>query len=195
VRLLAVAKNHPAAAIRAAYALGQRAFGENYVQECKRKAEALADLPDLELRLIGRLQRNKAKDAVRLVRAVDSVDSLELAQALSQHAAALGRPLTVLLQVNLDREPQKAGVFPEAAPGLAEQVRTLPALTLAGVMAIPRATDEPEQTRPAFAALAQLAARLGLPEVSMGMSGDFEIAIEEGATLVRVGTAIFGART
>jgi PLP dependent protein len=194
VRLLAVGKGHGPDAIRAAYRAGQREFGENYVQECSTKAEALADLPDLRWRLIGRLQRNKAKLAAGIVAAVDTVDSRELAVELSQRAQALGRELEVLIQVNVDDEAHKAGVSPAALPALIEVVRAQPALVLVGLLAIPRVTREPEAARPAFAAMRALAARHGLRELSMGMSADLEVAVEEGATLVRVGTAIFGPR-
>ena len=194
VRLLAVCKGIGAEAVRAAYAAGEREFGESYVQELQTKRAALADLPDLGFRLIGRLQRNKAKLAVELAGAVDSVDSVELAQQLSQRAHALGRTLEVLLQVNVDREPQKAGVLPEALPALIDAVSALPALSLQGLMAIPRADEDPERSRPAFAALREHALRHGLRELSMGMSGDLEVAVDEGATIVRVGTAIFGPR-
>jgi pyridoxal phosphate enzyme (YggS family) len=194
VRLIAVSKGHGAEAIRAAYALGQREFGESYVQELKQKAGELADLAELRLRFIGRLQRNKAKDAAALAYAVDCVDSPALAEALDQRARTLGRTLELLLQVNVDREPQKAGALPEAVPELVERVRALPALQLRGLMAIPRASENPEQMRPAFAALRELARQLALPELSIGMSDDLEVAVEEGATMVRVGTAIFGPR-
>jgi len=194
VRLVAVCKGQSAQAVRAAHAAGQRDFGENYVQELKAKRDALADLADLRLRLIGRLQRNKAKIAADLATAVDSVDSAELAAELSRRAGALGRTLEVLLQVNVDREPQKAGVLPEALPALVDTVRALPALSLQGLMAIPRADDDLDLMRPAFAALRELARTHGLRELSMGMSADLEVAVAEGATIVRVGTAIFGAR-
>lgn len=194
VRLLAVAKGHSPLAIRAAYDNGQRDFGESYVQELQGKAEALADLQELRFRFIGRLQRNKAKLASELVHAVDTIESEALARELSRRAADLGRELEVLIQVNVDREPQKAGVLPEQLPALASAVRELPALSLAGLLAIPRASEDPERARPAFAALRELARQHGLRELSMGMSADLEVAVEEGATLVRVGTAIFGAR-
>jgi pyridoxal phosphate enzyme (YggS family) len=194
VRLIAVSKGQPAAAIRAAYAGGQREFGENYVQELLGKARELADLPDLRWRFIGRLQRNKAKDLVHVGCSVDSVDSFVLAETLSKRASAQGRELEVLLQIDIDREPQKAGVLPEQAAALVAQVRALPGLSLRGVMAIPRASDDPETVRPSFRALRELGVRLGVRELSMGMSADVEVAIEEGATLVRVGTAIFGPR-
>ncbi len=194
VRLLAVSKGHAATAMRAAYAAGQREFGESYVQEWKAKRALLADLPQLRARFIGRLQRNKVKEVLALGCAVDSLDSEPLAAALGQRAEALGTRLEVMLQVNLDRELQKAGVPPEAVEPLCEAVRGMPALSLVGLMTIPRAAADPEHSRPAFAALRGLGARLGLRELSMGMSDDLEVAIEEGATIVRVGTAIFGVR-
>lgn len=194
VRLLAVSKGHGPEVVRAAYRAGQREFGENYVQELKAKAQALADLTDVRWRLIGPLQRNKARIAAELACAVDTVDSPELAAELSRRAQALGRELQVLLQVNVDREPQKAGVVPERLPALIDAVRALPALSLDGLLAIPRAADEPEQMRPAFAALRALGQQHGLDELSMGMSDDLDVAVEEGATIVRVGTAIFGPR-
>jgi pyridoxal phosphate enzyme (YggS family) len=194
VQLIAVSKGQPAEAIRAVYARGQREFGENYVQELQRKAAALTDLPELRLRFIGHLQRNKAKDVVKLGCAVDSVDSLALAEALSQRALAAGRNIDVMIQVNIDREPQKAGVLPAAAHDLVAAVRALPGLALSGLMAIPSAAAEVDTRRAAFAALRELAAQAGLRELSMGMSDDLELAIEQGATRVRVGTAIFGER-
>jgi pyridoxal phosphate enzyme (YggS family) len=196
VQLIAVSKGHPTDALAAAYAHGQRAFGESYVQELVRKAPELAALPELSLRFIGRLQRNKVKDLIRVpaLRAVDAVDSLALAEALDERARAVGRTLEVLLQVNVDREPQKAGVLPEQLPDLVDAVRALPALSLRGLMTIPRASDDPELARPAFAELRALAERHALPELSMGMSADLEVAVQEGATMVRIGTAIFGER-
>ena len=195
-RLIAVSKGHAEAALAGAYGAGQRSFGESYVQELLRKAAGLAALPEIELRFIGRLQRNKVKDLLRVpqLRAVDCVDSLALAQALAERARAAGRTLEILLQVNVDREPQKAGVLPDALPALVAAVRALPALELRGLMVIPRAGDDPEQARPAFAALRAHARQHGLTELSMGMSDDLEVAVEEGATMVRVGTAVFGPR-
>ena len=143
---------------------------------------------------IGHLQRNKVKDVVPVASAVDCVDSLRLAQALSERSQALGRTVPVLLQVNIDREPQKFGASPESVPDLVAAVRHLPGLRLDGLMMIPRATDDAQLARPSFGALREIAHGLGLRELSMGMSHDFEVAVEEGATLVRVGTAIFGER-
>jgi hypothetical protein len=196
VALLAVSKGHPVQALAAAHAHGQHAFGESYVQELVRKAPGLETLPGISLRFIGRLQRNKVKDLLRVsaLRAVDGVDSLALAQTLDERARAAGRSLEVLLQVNVDREPQKAGVLPEDLPALIDAVRALPALSLRGLMTIPRANADPESARPAFAALRGYAEQHELPELSMGMSADLEVAVQEGATMVRIGTAIFGQR-
>ncbi len=192
VKLVAVSKTHGPSAIRAAYEAGQRAFGENYVQELVKKAEALGDLPDLELHFIGHLQRNKAKAVRHVTQVVETVDSARLADALDK--AADGRALSVLLQVNVAGEAQKSGCAPESLPELVAHVRTLPSLRLLGLMTVPPASDDPETSRPWFAALAALAREHGLDALSMGMSADLEVAIEEGATIVRVGSAIFGPR-
>jgi hypothetical protein len=196
VRLLAVSKTKPAEQIREAYAAGQRDFGENYVQELCAKAAALADLTDIRFHLIGPLQRNKVKLVVPVVSLVHTVDRASLAEELSKRAAAAGRMLPVLLEVNVSGEASKAGCSPEEAPSLAAAVRELPGVALRGLMTIPPDTEDRELARPYFRRLRELRDALGadLPELSMGMSHDFEIAIEEGATIVRVGTAIFGAR-
>jgi hypothetical protein len=194
VRLLAVSKRHPVTAIRAAYAAGQREFGENYVQELVQKADELRDLTDLRLRLIGRLQRNKSKDAVRVGCAVDTVDSAELARALAARAAEVGRVIDVFVQVNIGQEPQKAGVMVSELASLTAAIRNLPALRLHGLLAIPPAAPDAELNRPHFRRMWELGQTLGLSELSMGMSDDLEVAVEEGSTMVRVGTAIFGAR-
>ncbi len=194
VRLIAVSKRHPAEAIRIAYAAGQREFGENYVQELVGKAGVLNDLADLRLRLIGHLQRNKAKDVTRLKCAVDTVDSVRLAAALNERAGRDGVLIEVLLQVNMAREEQKSGALPELVPELVTETRAMPHLSLRGLMTIPPDVTDPNDNRRWFAALRELAARHQLPELSMGMSGDIEAAIAEGSTMVRVGTAIFGAR-
>ena len=195
MRLLAVSKTKPEAMIREAYAAGQRDFGENYVQELCAKAAALADLPDLRFHLIGPLQRNKAKQIVSVASLVHTVDRASLAEELSKRAAAAGKTLRVLLEVNVSGEASKAGCAPSEAPALAAAVRSSPGLALAGLMTIPPDTDDRELARPYFRSLRELRDAIGdLPELSMGMSHDFEIAIEEGATIVRVGTAIFGSR-
>jgi len=195
VTLVAVSKTQPPEAIRQAYAAGQRHFGENYAQEWRAKAEALADLPELVWHFVGSIQTNKAKVLVGAapprVGWVHTVDRVELARELSRRAAQRGATLRALLEVNVAREPQKAGCAPEETPALAAEVARLPGIELRGLMCIPPAEGDP---RPHFRALRALGGRLGLPDLSMGMSGDWEAAVEEGATLVRVGTAIFGAR-
>lgn len=194
VRLIAVGKRHPAELIRAAYELGQLDFGENYLQELAAKARELDDLPDIRWRFIGHLQRNKARDAARICHSVDTVDSLRTAEALDAKARQAERTLEVLIEVNLAGEQQKAGCPPAEVAALAESIGKLHALRLSGLMAIPPLELQPEQNRPRFRALRQLAHELSLPELSMGMSADLEVAIEEGATMVRVGTDIFGDR-
>lgn len=194
VHLVAVSKVHPAERIREAYEAGQRDFGENYVQEMRSKAEALSDLPDLRFRLIGHLQRNKAKDAVAVASAVETVDSVRLAEALARRAEAAQRRLEVLLQVNVGGEAHKAGCEPDHLDELVRAARRLSALELRGLMTVPPWSDDPERSRPFFARLRELAAAHGLPELSMGMTHDLEVAVAEGATIVRVGTAIFGPR-
>jgi pyridoxal phosphate enzyme (YggS family) len=192
VTLVAVSKTQPAEAIREAYAAGQRDFGENYAQEWRAKAEQLADLQDLVWHFIGGLQTNKAKYLAGGVRWIHTVDRAELARELSKRCTQRGASLRVLLEVNVAREPQKAGCAPEDVARLADEVRGLPALELRGLMCIPPAEGDP---RPHFAALRDLGHALGLADLSMGMSSDWREAIDEGSTIVRVGTAIFGARS
>jgi hypothetical protein len=191
VTLIAVSKTQPAEAVREAYAAGQRHFGENYAQEWREKAEALADLPDLTWHFIGRLQTNKVKYLAGKVGYVHTVDRPELARELSKRWVAAGATLKVLLEVNVGAEAQKAGCAPADAPALAGLVRGLPGLELTGLTCIPPPEDDP---RPHFRALRALARQLDLPQLSMGMSADWPVAVEEGATLIRVGTALFGAR-
>jgi pyridoxal phosphate enzyme (YggS family) len=198
VTLVAVSKTQPAEAIREAYAAGQRDFGENYAQEWRDKAAALADLDGLVWHFIGALQTNKVKYLLPAEAAapaaawVHTVDRLALAEELSKRAARRGGRLRVLLEVNVAAEASKAGVTPEEVPALAGRVRALPGLELRGLMCIPPAEGDP---RPHFARLRALRDGVGgLADLSMGMSGDYEAAIAEGSTLVRVGTAIFGAR-
>ena len=199
VRLVAVSKIKPAEAVRQALAAGQVIFGENYVQEAKDKVPEVGQGPIWHF--IGHLQSNKAKIAVELFHAVQTVDRLKLAKALGRHAADMGKELEVLIQVNLGGEVQKSGCIEEQAPELAQAVAQIPGLKLKGLMTMPPFFDDPERARPIFAGLRNLAESLerdlpegAMDELSMGMSGDFEAAIAEGATLVRVGTAIFGAR-
>ncbi len=190
VTLIAVTKKFPAEVTCEAYELGVRYFGENYVQEFEAKLPALAGLTAAEFHLIGHLQSNKAGSAARLFHAVETVDSERLAQRLDQ----TGRALEVMIEVKLSEEGTKAGAAPEALPGLVEAIRTCPNLRLTGLMTMPPWSDDPEQTRPYFRRLAALARTCGLAKLSMGMSNDFEAAIEEGATHIRVGTALFGPR-
>lgn len=201
VRLMAVTKTVASERILEAARLGLRLFGENRVQERQTKQEALAGIA-AEWHLIGSLQSNKANRAVELFDMVESVDSPALAQRLDHAAQRAGGALPVLMQVNIGHEAQKHGVAPEQAIALAETIATLPHLRLQGLMAVPPAADDAEASRPWFAALRRLSEavreRVGQPgqpwELSMGMSHDFEVAIEEGSTLVRVGSALFGER-
>jgi len=188
VHLVAVSKTKPIELVRAAQAAGQRIFAENYAQELREKADAL---PAVEWHFVGALQTNKAKLVVGRAALVHTCDRLALAQELSKRAKAASLTQRVLVEVNVGREPQKAGALPDDVPALLEQVRALPSLSCEGLMCIPPAEGDP---RPHFRALKQLAQGLGLRELSMGMTADYETAIEEGATLVRVGTAIFGER-
>lgn len=197
VRLLAVSKAKPAADIRTLAQAGQRAFGENYLQEAAAKMDALADLA-LEWHFIGHLQSNKCGEVARRFDWVQSVDRPRLVALLSA-ARAPGRPLNVLLQVNIDDEASKSGCAPADLPALAAAVASAPGLRLRGLMAIPAPAQDPARRRAAFADMRGLfeALRRDHPDVdtlSMGMSEDFELAIAEGATMVRVGTALFGAR-
>jgi pyridoxal phosphate enzyme (YggS family) len=199
IKVLAVSKGQPAAAVLAAYALGQRAFGENYVQECLAKARVLGALPDVEWHLIGPLQGNKVRLAAATFAWVQSIDRLKIGERLSAMLDARARPLNVCVQVNISGEPGKSGVAPAEALGLAQAIATLPGLALRGFMGIAEATPDGAQQRAQFHVLRELfdAARAGgleLDTLSMGMSADLEAAIAEGATLVRLGTALFGAR-
>jgi pyridoxal phosphate enzyme (YggS family) len=199
VRLLAVSKTFPPEAIRAVHALGQRAFGENYVQECAGKIDALADLTDIEWHLIGPLQSNKAALAAERFRWVQTVDRMKIAERLSRARPAEAPPLEVCVQVNASGEASKSGVAPADAVPLAKAVAALPRLKLRGIMGIPEPTDDIARRRAQFRVLRECldgcrAAGLAADTLSMGMSADLEDAIAEGATLVRVGTSIFGAR-
>jgi pyridoxal phosphate enzyme (YggS family) len=191
VTLVAVSKTQPLEAIREAYAAGQRDFGENYAQEWRAKADALADLPDLRWHFVGGLQTNKVKYLAGRVALIHAVDRMELAEEISRRWVKAGAVARLLLEVDLGGEDRKAGCAPAEVGPLAEQVRVLPAVELVGLTCIPPPDDDP---RPHFRALRALRDRLGLSELSMGMSADWQVAIEEGATLVRIGTAIFGAR-
>jgi pyridoxal phosphate enzyme (YggS family) len=204
ITLIGVTKRMPATQVAEALRAGLSDVGENYVQEAREKeiaVRALLETSTARWHMIGRLQRNKAKVAAQIFDVVHSVDRPELARELDRHAATLGRRLAIFLQVSLCDEPQKGGAPPEAVPALVAACAACTALDVRGLMTIPRDVDHAEATRPVFARLRALRDTLHLAEggenlhaLSMGMSSDFEIAVEEGATHVRVGTAIFGAR-
>jgi hypothetical protein len=201
VRLVAVSKTFPVALVREAYEAGQRDFGENRVQEALEKIAASDDLA-IRWHLLGHLQMNKVRKTASAFATIHSLDSLELLRKLDAAAAEAGCTPELLIQVDLAREPTKSGALPDDVPGLLEAAATCRAVKVAGLMTIPPFPDAPEDSRPWFRRLRELRDSLlaaGTPaahlsELSMGMSGDFEVAIEEGATLVRVGTAIFGKR-
>ncbi len=204
VQLMAVSKTHPAEAIRQAHSAGLRLFGENRVQEFEGKHVALRDMQDARFHLIGHLQSNKANKAAELFHAVDSVDSLKLAQRLNAAAQAEGKILDILLEINVGGEEAKAGLAPESSDlhALLAAAPQLGHLRIRGLMAIPPFSHHPEGARPFFRRMRELRdqiSALDLPDIlmdqlSMGMSHDFEVAIEEGSTRVRIGTAIFGER-
>lgn len=193
VSLIAVSKTHPAERIRPAIDAGQRVFGENRVQEAEDKWPALkAAFPDTELHMIGGLQSRKVAPAVALFDVIHSIDREKVAAAAARAMAEQGRRPACFIQVNTGEEPQKSGIAPQDADAFIERCRSVHDLPLAGLMCIPPADQEPA---PHFALLAKIAERNGLKGLSMGMSADYEVAIRFGATLVRVGTAIFGNRT
>jgi PLP dependent protein len=209
ITLMGVSKTFPVERIREAYAAGLRVFGENRVQEFAAKADALRDLRDAEWHLIGHLQTNKAAKATELFHAVDSVDSVRMAEKLNACAESAGKTLSVLIEINVGAEQAKSGVAPnpdeQGSDELEEILQGAPRwgnLNIHGLMTVPPYTEDPEGSRPYFGQLRQIRdsiARRNLPQISMaalsmGMSHDFEVAIEEGATCVRVGTAIFGER-
>ncbi len=201
IRLVAVSKTVPAERIRAVVGTGVRILGENYIQEAREKIEALADL-ELTWHFIGHLQRNKAKYAVRLFELIHSVDSIRLAREIDKQAAKAGKQQAILIQVNTGKEVSKSGVYEEEALALAREAAAMEHLSVKGLMTLPPYFYAPEKVRPYFRALRELRDRIreaDLPgiemtELSMGMTGDFETAIEEGATMVRIGTALFGER-
>jgi PLP dependent protein len=205
VTLMAVSKTFRAESIREAYAAGARMFGENRVQEFAGKFSAVRELPGARFHLIGHLQSNKAAKAAELFHAVDSVDSLKLAERLNVAAGTLGKKLSVLLEINVGGETAKSGISPDSPEVMAilEAAPRLSNLEIRGLMTVPPFTENPEGARPFFRQLRELGDRLTqqnfpaatLAELSMGMSHDFAVAIEEGSTCVRVGTAIFGERT
>ena len=203
VRLLPVSKTVDEARLRAAYAIGLRELGENKVQEALGKSEAMADLPDLRWVLIGHLQTNKAKYAARFASEFQALDSLRVAEALDAQLQKQGRAMDVLVQVNTSSEASKFGLPPEDVEGFVKQLPAFSSLRVRGLMTLALFSEDAARVRPCFVTLRELRDRLrqsapddiAMEELSMGMSGDFELAIAEGATTVRVGTAIFGHRT
>lgn len=192
VSLIAVSKLHPAELIRLAWELGHRDFGENYAQELRDKHQGLADCAGLRWHAIGPVQPKNAKYIAKAADVFHALERLEVAQELSKRR--LGAPLRCLIEVNVAGEESKAGLSPAELPALLTAARALPQLQVVGLTAMPPQQDDPERSRPYFRALRQLAQQHGLAQLSMGTTGDFEVAIEEGATLVRVGTALFGHR-
>ncbi len=201
VTVVAVSKKKPASMVRELYQCGQRVFGENYVQEGVEKVKALSDLSEIKWHFIGHLQRNKAKLAVLNFDWIQTVDSVRLAKSLNRHAAEQGKILNVLVQVNIGREESKYGLMPEKVPEFLDQVSSLSNICVRGLMAIHPFSGSKEAARKWFRQMANLRSELAktfsqldLSELSMGMSNDFEVALEEGATMVRIGTALFGPR-
>jgi pyridoxal phosphate enzyme (YggS family) len=199
IALMAVSKVHPVEVILEAYAAGQRLFGENRVQEFQEKSPHLTTLTDAEFHLIGPLQSNKTARAAELFHSIDAVDSLKIAQRLNTAAAALGKKLPILVEVKLSHEESKHGLAPEELPSLLAAMNELESIAAVGLMTVPPWSEDAEVARPYFRELRRLrdesVARFPhLTQLSMGMSNDFTVAIEEGSTCVRVGTALFGRR-
>ncbi len=203
VRLMGVTKTRPAEMIKEAMDAGLDLLGENYVQEAEGKILSLGNAArQAEWHMIGHLQRNKAKKACQLFDCIETVDSEKLARAVSRHASDMAKEISVLIQVNIAKEPQKSGVLPEEAASLVTRIADLPSIHVDGLMVIPPYSSEPEASRKWFSLARDLRDQLSslfngkieLRELSMGMSNDFEVAVEEGATIVRIGTSIFGPR-
>jgi pyridoxal phosphate enzyme (YggS family) len=199
VQLMAVSKVHPPEVILEAYEAGQRLFGENRVQEAQAKSDRISQLTGLQLHLIGPLQNNKTAKAAEVFHAVDTLDSVKTAERLQAAAAALGKTLPVLIEVKLSHEETKHGLPPEELPGFLAALQSFGSLQVRGLMTVPPWSEDPETARPYFQHLRRLrdenlAQYPMLKELSMGMSNDFRVAIEEGSTTVRIGTAIFGKR-
>jgi pyridoxal phosphate enzyme (YggS family) len=194
ITLVAVSKKFSVDHLRAAYAAGLREFGENYIQEFAEKRPQLDDLPEAKYHFIGHLQSNKARLACQLFSVVQTADSAKLLGRLDAAAADLGTVLEVLLEIKLSDEESKSGARPADVPGLLEAASGCAHLTVSGLMTMPPWNIDPEHSRPYFRRLAALGRETRLQKLSMGMSGDLEVAIEEGATIVRVGTALFGPR-
>jgi len=200
VALMAVSKMHPAEALLEAHAAGQRLFGENRVQEAQAKSAQIAQLDGLDLHLLGPLQSNKTTKAAELFHAIDTIDSLKTAERLNTAAQALGKTLTILIEVKLSHEATKHGLAPEELAAFLDSLRPFSALQPRGLMTVPPWSEDPETARPYFQHLRRLrdeslAQHPELTQLSMGMSNDFRVAIEEGSNTVRIGTAIFGKRS
>lgn len=194
ITLVAVTKKFSADRIRDGYQCGLRHFGENYVQEFAAKHVELQDLSEAQFHLIGHLQSNKAALAVQLFHAIETVDSAKLLQRLDRALEAIGRRMPVLVEVKLSQEQSKTGIEPKMLPEILAAAEQCKCANVAGLMTVPPWSENAEESRPYFRRLAALAREYSLSQLSMGMSNDFEVAIEEGATIVRVGTALFGAR-
>ena len=197
---MAVSKMHPAEAILEAHAAGQRLFGENRVQEAQAKSAQIAQLDGLELHLIGPLQSNKTTKAAEIFHAIDTIDSLKTAERLNTAAQMLGKTLPILIEVKLSHEETKHGLAPEDLAGFLDALRPFSALQARGLMTVPPWSEDPETARPYFQHLRRLrdeslVQHPALTQLSMGMSNDFRVAIEEGSNTVRIGTAIFGKRS
>ena len=201
VQLLAVSKTKPASMVREARALGQKDFGENYLQDALKKINLLADLKDISWHFIGPVQSNKTRDIARHFDWVHSVDRLKIARRLNDQRPDDLSPLNICLQVNVSNEPGKSGVMPEELPELVQAISRMPRLKLRGLMAIPAPEQDPEKQRIPFKILAEQQQQLNeslhvaMDTLSMGMTDDLEAAIYEGSTMVRIGTALFGARS
>lgn len=201
IKLVAVSKRKPTEAIREANRCGQLLFGENYIQEAREKIQHLN--PELQWHFIGHLQSNKAKDAAKFFQLIETVDRIKIAKVLNKFAGQYDKILNVLVQVNIGAEPQKSGIAVEDTEALLQDMKHLPHLRVQGLMTTPPYGHQPEDSRSWFRALKELSVKIAAKELftdnenvelSMGMSGDYVVAIEEGATIVRVGTAIFGSR-
>ena len=191
---MAVSKKFSAQTIREAYGAGLREFGENYVQEFSEKRTGLGGVTDARFHLIGHLQSNKARLAIELFQVIQTVDSAKLLKRLDGIAGERGAALEAMFEIKLSEEANKTGAAEEALPELAAAARDCEHVRVTGLMTVPPWSEDPEKSRPYFRRLAQLAKKYGWQKLSMGMSGDFEVAIEEGATVIRVGTALFGQR-
>ena len=194
ITLLAVSKKFPPERLALAYACGLREFGENYVQEFADKRPALNALNGARYHLIGHLQSNKSRIACELFQVIQTVDTPKLLSRINQSAAERGVMIEAMIEVKLSTEESKAGADPAAIPALLDSAAACSHVSLTGLMTMPPWSEDPEQSRPYFRQLAALARQFNLPKLSMGMSGDLEVAIAEGATIIRVGTALFGKR-